>query len=90
MSITKRPPYVPRPSSSGEHKAVKAMRAKFISLAQHTIPLTKALSERVEELSNKISSHPPTASEADLEPDTLPEGVAAPTPDDEPKEGDPR
>lgn len=46
---------------SGEHEAVKAFRAKAVSFAEHTIPMLKALEERVEK---GIASAPPEANTA--------------------------
>lgn len=65
-----KPPYVPRPSSNGEHVAVKKMREKLASIAEHTVGATEALNERIEQLSEKVSSHPPTPSEEDIDPES--------------------
>jgi hypothetical protein len=65
---------------SGEHAAVREMRAKFESIADHEVSALDALNERIDNLGTKVSSHPPTASEEELTPeeelapDTLPEG----------------
>lgn len=64
MSTIKPPPMddattLPLRKKSGEHAAVKAMREKFDSIAEHTVPMTEALVSRVDELGKTVSSHPP-------------------------------
>lgn len=65
-----KPPYQPRPTGSGEHPAVKKMREKFESIAEHTFAEAEALNERIEQLNEKMSTHPPTPSEQDVDPDS--------------------
>jgi hypothetical protein len=70
MPEEKPPSSGPPRKRSGEHAAVKEMRAKFESIAEHTIPMAEALVTRVDELGTVISSHPPAEDSA---PDTQPE-----------------
>lgn len=67
---------------SGEHDAVKEMRAKFESIAEHTIPRVEALNSQIDELSAAISSHPPD--EEDDIPNTQPEGLVPDGPPTDP------
>ncbi len=60
-------------ASSGEHSAVKGMRKKFDSIAEHTVPRVEALNSQIDDLSAAISSSPPP--EEDI-PDTEPEGIS--------------
>lgn len=66
-------------AASGEHDAVKEMRAKFESIAEHTIPRVEALNSQIDELSAAISSHPPEEADEEVNEDaidTVPEGIA--------------
>jgi hypothetical protein len=53
-----RPPLVRK--SSGEHTAVKQMRAKFESISEHTGAAVDALIDRVSRLKDQVTTPPPT------------------------------
>ena len=76
-------------STSGEHIAVREMRAKFESIAEHTIPAIEALNSQIDQLSAVISSHPPSEEDIENAIDTLPEGLAPDGPPSDPTGVDP-
>jgi hypothetical protein len=74
-----KPPFIPRPSSSGEHPEVKAYRAKLDSIRENQLPELEALNERLARLTDPGPTDPRREEDGEIPVDVVePPPSAAP------------